>query len=144
MVYTLQQPDSGLSRMFLWWAWNMGSNNLKKMWSSTSPPKQEHGVLTCSAVVRTMFKNLQTCIKNVRITATEAIMPGNKDRKSVPMSLVAHATVPVLDGVSCTMIEELILKREAMLVPLWTQYRGMCARFWRAFLVQHKEDVQVD
>jgi hypothetical protein len=104
-------PDSGISRAFLWWAWNQGSEGLNKVLAPPAPPGADGPGGGGGGAARSWAAPLRRWLGGRRA--------GAGGQAAAAASASARPLSPVLDGLLVTTVEELVLRAEPLLGPYW-------------------------
>lgn len=125
VAYQAARPDAGVSRTFLWWAWKGGAPELQAQ--LTAPPAAKWTGF--SACLKAAAAAASAC--GVRRSNAETDM--EKDNKPAAKAAAPkRPPVPVLDGLTATLLDEAMLRGEPLLAPYWAgrhSLQGGCGAY---------------
>jgi hypothetical protein len=135
VAHQAARADAGVSRMLLWWAWAGGAAELQRQLITSSSPGFSGGV---RSGVRAAAAALATACGLCRARTDAAVGAGADGGKepadkaaaaaaAAPKTLQPEAPVPVLDGLTATLLDEAMLRGEPLLKPYWDRRHAMQA-----------------
>jgi hypothetical protein len=143
MHYAGGGPDSGTSRALLWWLWNQGPGGCQKAMAPGKevalPPDMardawrpgllhdaQESLKDLGRLGAAAGSKLVACITCKGSDASEGGGEAAGKDKKAPLPPKPRY-VPVLDGLFCTITEELLLQAEPALRSYWRAYAGLSA-----------------
>lgn len=115
MAHHAAHSDAGVSRTFLWWAWRGGADELQAL--LMAPPAAKLAgfsarLKAAAAAAASACGWRRSVVVDEKDMAAKAAPP-----KQPP--------VPVLDGLTATLLDEAMLQNEPLLAPYWAARHGL-------------------
>lgn len=141
VAHQAARADAGVSRMLLWWAWAGGAAELQRQLITSSSPGFSRGVRSgVRAAAAAALASACGLCRGRTDAAVGAGADGGKEpadkaaaaAAAAPKTLKPEAPVPVLDGLTATLLDEAMLRGEPLLKPYWERRHAMqasCAVF---------------
>jgi hypothetical protein len=124
VAHTAQLPDAGLSRAWLWWAWNQGSEGMNKLLAPPPPPRSaraaERAGGAAGKLKQLLGRRLHALSARLRRRKGGA-EADEEDRQREKQPRLA----PVFDGLLTTVVEEAVLRGEPLLAGYWRAYDAL-------------------
>ena len=136
VAHQAARADAGVSRTLLWWAWAGGAAELQRQLITAAAPgfsyRLRSGLLAAAAAAASAC-GLRRGAKD---DAAGDAVGGDNEKKpadkaaaaaAIAKTTITEAVVPVLDGLTATLLDEAMLRNEPLLEPYWSGRHGMRA-----------------
>ena len=133
VAHQAARADAGVSRTLLWWAWAGGAAELQRQLITHAAPGFSYGVrsgLRAAALAAASACGLCRRVASDGAAGDKAGGDAEKDKAvtAAPKTLAKpEAPVPVLDGLTATLLDEAMLRNEPLLKPYWAGRHAMRA-----------------
>jgi hypothetical protein len=135
VAHQAARPDAGVSRTLLWWAWAGGAAELQRQLITDPSPGFSHGVrlgLRVAAAAAVSACGLGRGHENAADSEKKPEDKAAAAAATKAKTLKPEAPVPVLDGLTATLLDEAALRGEPLLKPYWAgrhAMRASCAAY---------------
>lgn len=141
VAHQAARADAGVSRTLLWWAWAGGAAELQRQLITDASPGFSYGVRAGLRAAMAAAASACGRHRGAKDAASGDAAGGDGSKKpadtkaaaaAAPSTLKPEVPVPVLDGLTATLLDEAMLRGEPLLKPYWAgrhAMRASCAAY---------------